>query len=965
MTPSPRAIRPSINGWNAEFLESEYLRWQRNPSGTPPDLAQFFQGFDLASSGTVGVTRGVGGVGGVGGGESDSSLNGSATLTGHSKVCEDRSQAAVANLIEAYRKLGHLCAAIDPFDRERPLPEPLSPQFHGLNEANLEEYFDAGSLSPDGSPITLRQIIEILDTTYCRSIGVEFSHVSDAQEWRWLADRMESTRNSPAFDKGQRAHILYQLHKAELFEKFCGKRYPGVKRFSLEGCESLIPLLDVLIEAAGEYEVVQCVMGMSHRGRLNVLTNIVGKTYDQIFTEFDDSWTEDAALGGGDVKYHRGYSANRVLRSGRNIWVCMASNPSHLESSVPVVMGRTRAKQAIACDTERRRVISIQIHGDAAFIAQGVVAESLNLSQLEGYTVGGTIHIIVNNQIGFTTGQEDARSTRYCTDIAKMLETPIFHVNAEDPEAVALVARLALDYRMAFHKDVFIDLQGYRLHGHNETDEAEFTQPLLYKEIKSKPSVLSAYAERLLAEKVISEVDREEIRLGLDEELDRAYSRIKVIPVDPIPDPGHRQWTGITGAFTFDPVETGVTQETLEEISAALGRWPTGFTPHDKLMKILGDRATRVKRDAPIDWGTAEALAYGSLLVDGTEVRLAGQDSRRGTFSHRHAALRDVTNASLYIPLNHIREPRVNKGEEMPAQATFSVYDSPLSEFACLGFEYGYSLASPGPLVIWEAQFGDFVNGAQVIIDQYMAAAEAKWQRWSGLTLLLPHGYEGQGPEHSSARLERFLKLTGGNNIQVCYPSTPAQFFHLIRRQAMRTFRKPLVVMSPKSLLRFPACTSQTADLTSGSFQEVLDDPQFAGKGTKKRARRVILCSGKVYYDLVARREATGRDDLSILRLEQIYPLHVELLKSILHSYPKELELVWVQEEPQNMGAWGHVFITLNLAEGWELPYIGRPASATPATGSHAMHAVQLDDFLSDAVAPLPTGAKAVHAGAH
>ena len=649
MTPSPKAIRPAVNGWNADFLEAQYHAWKADPGAVAEDLRQFFLGFDLAAAAPLGGRL---------------ASNGSAALhplaaPAPGRAAEDRAQSAVSNLIAAYRRFGHLCAAIDPFGRERPGPDELTPQHHGLRESDLERTFDAGSLSPDGSPLRLRDILDILDATYCRSVGVEYTHITSNEERTWLGERMESERNTPSFDKGTRAHILYQLHRAELFEKFCGKRYPGVKRFSLEGGDSLIPMLDAMIELAGEHGVIEVVMGMSHRGRLNVLTNIVGKTYEEIFTEFEDAWAEDAALGGGDVKYHRGYSAARVLRSGKHVWVCMASNPSHLEAVCPVVLGRCRAKQRLSGDAARNHHVPVLIHGDAAVIGQGVVAETLNLSQLRGYRVGGTVHFVVNNLIGFTTGEEDARSTRYCTDLAKAIDAPVFHVNAEDPDACVFVARLAFEYRMRFNKDVFIDLVCYRRHGHNETDEAMFTQPLLYEQIRKMPTVLSSYAERLTREKVIPQEDLERLRRSTDEGLDRAYEKTKKTPVDPTPAPGHRRWEGLTDRYSFDPIETGVKKGVLDEIARALSRWPESFTPHRKLVTILQERTQSVLEDKPIDWGTGEALAFGSLLCEGTLVRLTGQDCRRGTFSHRHAALRDMNDASIHVPLNHIREAGV------------------------------------------------------------------------------------------------------------------------------------------------------------------------------------------------------------------------------------------------------------------------------------------------------------------
>ncbi|MCA9310909.1 MAG: 2-oxoglutarate dehydrogenase E1 component, partial [Phycisphaerales bacterium] len=699
MSSAPQAVRPAINGWNAEYLDAQYARWRQDPTSVSEDMRQFFAGFDLAmqAAGGTPVVR--------------------EDLVGGTRASEDRAQAAVSSLIQHYREIGHLCAAIDPFGRERECPEALTPQYHGLDEADLDRTFNADTLAPDGTPMPLRDIISRLDETYCRSIGVEFGHMSSEQERLWLEGRMEGSRNHLEVSRAGRFHILYTLYRAELFERFCGKRYLGVKRFSLEGGESLIPMLDRIVESAGsDYGVRELVLGMSHRGRLNVLTNVVGKTYEQIFTEFDDAWNEeDALMGGGDVKYHRGFSSNRKLQSGKHIWLAMASNPSHLESAGAVVMGRCRAKQRMRGDKARQKVISLIIHGDAAIAGQGVVAEDFNLSQLQGYTVGGTIHVVINNLIGFTTGEEDARSTRYCTDVAKMIEAPIFHVNGEDPEAVVHVAQLALDYRMTFQKDVVIDLLCYRKHGHNETDEAAFTQPILYDLIKKKPTVLEVYADRLRRDGDISEADIEKIHSNLEEDLDRAYLAVKKTPVDPTPDPGARRWEGYSNKYTFEPVSTGVDLETLREISHAMGRWPEGFTPHRKLVKILEERGRIVDEDLPVDWAGGESLAVGSLLLDGAIVRFSGQDVRRGTFSHRHAVLRDMKTNETYCPLNHIRElgdPGTERDvgtideQGRPRQAKYCIYDSPLSEYSVLGFEYGFSLASPNMLVIWEAQFG-------------------------------------------------------------------------------------------------------------------------------------------------------------------------------------------------------------------------------------------------------------------
>ncbi|MCA9293910.1 MAG: 2-oxoglutarate dehydrogenase E1 component [Phycisphaerales bacterium] len=961
---APKPIDPAINGWNGAYLDEQYDRWKADPGSVSADLGSFFAGFDrgvrLGKSATVPL--------------STTPPPPGPTLNPLVRGGPDRLQAGVEALVRAYREFGHIAAQIDPFFRERPCPEELNPAFHGLTAADLDAQVEAPPLAPPGQAMPLSELIEALDETYCGTIGVETGHVTSRAERAWFFNRMEPMRNKPALTNPERAHLLYQLYRAETFEKFCGKRYPGVKRFSLEGCDSLIPLLDRMVERAGDaYDVQEIVFGMSHRGRINVLINVLGKMYEQVFTEFEDAWEEDAEAGGGDVKYHRGFSSNRILPSGKHVWLAMASNPSHLEAVGAVAMGRCRAKQRLKGDKERVQIFPIVMHGDGAAIGQGIVAETFNMSQLPGYTVGGTVHIVVNNLIGFTTGEADARSSRYCTDMAKMVEAPVLHVNAEDPEAVLWCADVALDYRMTFKKDIVIDLVGYRRHGHNETDEAMFTQPLLYAQIKNKPSLLKEYAERLHDEGILSDHDHEKIA-AIDKALDRAYANVRATPVDPTPDPGHRQWQGMSNAWTWEPGETAAPRELLHEVAHAISTWPETFTPHPKLARVLQDRTTSVLEGEAIDWATAEALAFGSLVCEGNIVRFSGQDCGRGTFSQRHAVLRDVETAEIYVPLNHIHELGLPNTEQdvgtldatgVPRQAKFCVYDSPLSEYSVLGFEYGFSLASPKILAVWEAQFGDFCNTAQVVIDQFISSAELKWARWSGLTLLLPHGYEGQGPEHSSARLERFLQLSAQQNMQVVYPSTPAQYFHVLRRQSRRSTRKPLIVMTPKSLLRLPACRSAIAELEQGQFHEVLDDPMFAQKAAdKKRVVRLILCSGKVYYDLVQRREETGRNDIAIVRVEQLYPLHNDLLADVRATYPAKAELVWVQEEPRNMGAYQHMVITCGEELGWQFGYAGRPYSATPATGSPQKHQEQLEEFLTAAIGPKSTGAPKKGAGA-
>jgi 2-oxoglutarate dehydrogenase E1 component len=755
----------------------------------------------------------------------------------------------------------------------------------------------------------------------------------------------------------QKRHILEQLLNAEEFENFLQKRYADQKRFSLEGSESTIPFLDQLISGAADTGVEEIVLGMAHRGRLNVLNNIMGKTYEQIFTEFEDN---EGSNDGGDVKYHRGYSGTRTTSSGKVVHMAMSSNPSHLESVDAVVQGRCRAKQRLRGDLERARVIPVLIHGDGALPGQGVVAEVLNLAYLDGYKVGGTLHVVINNLVAFTTSPEDGRSTHYCTDIAKMIAAPVFHVNGEDPEAVIATAQISVEYRQKFKRDVFVDLYCYRKYGHNEQDEATFTQPLLYALIRKKASVLKVYAEKLLAEGVIAESDMTEIRRRLDEALNRAQAAAQKTPYDPTIDPGGDRWRGMTGEYSHQPADTAVSMDVLKEVCTALGTVPEGFNLNPKLKGLLSGRANLPQTKA-VSYADCETLAYGTLLLEGTAVRVSGQDVRRGTFSHRHAVLRDTQTGEPYMPLNHMREVG-RPGTDMPPgslsldghprQSLLCVHDSPISEYSILGFEYGYSLADPNMLVLWEAQFGDFYNGAQIMVDQYLASGEIKWDRWSGVVLLLPHGYEGAGPEHSSARLERFLLLCANDNIEVVYPSTGPQMFHLLRRQVRRKFRKPLICLTPKSMLR--VATGSIDELVTGRFQEVIDDPKFAGGASAKDVKRVVLCSGKVYFELADRRDKIGRGDIAIVRVEQFYPLHAAALKDIINRYPKNAELVWCQEEPRNAG--GYLYMDdcvrnqLGIAK---LGYIGREASATPAVGSKHAHKDQQEAVIAKAIGPL------------
>jgi 2-oxoglutarate dehydrogenase E1 component len=802
--------------------------------------------------------------------------------------------------------------------------ELLEPSAFGLEDADLDRVFYSYITDPPYA--TLRQLIQALRETYCRKIGVEYMHIRNPQVRKWLQERMEPIRNLPQYDLKKKRRIILKLNAAELFETFLSTHYVGQKRFSLEGGEMLIPLLDAVIERSGQYGVREIVMGMPHRGRLNVLANILNKPYGMIFGEFEENLPETVA-GDGDVKYHLGFSADHITVDKQSIHLSLTPNPSHLEAVNPVVEGRVRAKQRRFKDVDRKLGIPILIHGDAAFAGQGLVAETLNLSQLPGYKTGGTIHIVVNNQIGFTTAPAEGRSTRYCTDVAKMIEVPIFHVNGEDPEAVVYVGELALDFRQTFGQDVVIDMVCYRRHGHNEGDEPAFTQPLMYGKIKDRISVRELYTESLVMSGELSTEEAETIAETFGEKMQEVFDEVRDGKVPQRADqPGFAgAWKGLTSRYSFAPVETGVPYETLQEVTAALARTPEGFHVNPKIERLIAGRVKTMEARGAVDWAFAEALAFGSLLTERTPVRLSGQDSRRGTFSQRHAVLVDFQTGERYVPLNHVSAD----------QAELCVYDSLLSEAAVLGFDYGYSLDEPHMLILWEAQFGDFANGAQVIIDQFIASAESKWGRASGLVMLLPHGYEGQGPEHSSARLERFLALCAEDNIQVVNASTPSQYFHLLRRQVRRDFRKPLVVMTPKSLLRNKAAVSPVDQLTVGRFHEVLDDRTDA----PDRVRRVLVCSGKVYYDLMARREESGRSrEVAIVRLEQFYPWPAEALKAALGRYRGAREWVWVQEESQNMGGWTFVAPRLQELMGFPFQYVGRDASASPATGSHRVH---------------------------
>jgi 2-oxoglutarate dehydrogenase E1 component len=889
---------------NLDAIEAVYQQWRQDPDSVDESWRYFFDGFEL------GMGR-------------------------PAPAPDGSSQNDIVRLIFAYRDLGHFLAHLDPLSDPRTSHPLLELDQFGFTQADLDRTFITSPFI-GLRQATLRELIQALRETYCRTIGVEYMHIQDTRIRHWLQARMEPRRNHPNFDHAQKMRILKNLQYAELFERFLQTRYTGQKRFSLEGAETLIPILETVVEKAPDFGICEIVLGMAHRGRLNVLANILRKPYEEIFAQFEDKYLPDSMDGDGDVKYHLGFSSDRVNSRGDRVHLSLSPNPSHLEAVDPVVEGRTRAKQNHFGDVERKRGIPLLVHGDAAFAGQGLVAETLNLSQLAGYTTGGTIHVIVNNQIGFTTAPSDARSTTYCTDVGKMIQVPIFHVNAEDPEAAAYVAELALEFRQTFNRDVIIDMFCYRRHGHNEGDDPSYTQPIMYSKIRNRSSLSMVYTERLVLTGDLTVAESEALTSKFEGKLQAALDEVKTGPQQYATMHGFEgHWKGLNSHYTHTAVDTGVPEETLRSIADGLVHVPDNFMVHPKVAAIFqGWRQDLIDRK-PIFWPFAELLCFGSLLLEGTPVRLSGQDSRRGTFSQRHSVLYDARTGEPYAPLNALA----------PEQARFDVYDSLLSEAAVLGFEFGYSLDSPDALVLWEAQFGDFANGAQVIIDQFVVSSESKWQRDSGLVMLLPHGYEGQGPEHSSARFERYLQLCAEDNIQVCYPSTPAQHFHVLRRQMKRNFRKPLILMTPKSLLRDKAAVSSVAELVSDRFHEVLDDTVV----DPARVRRVVLCSGKVSYDLFKQRDQDDARDIAIIRVEQFYPFPEETLLRTLARFRKAKEWVWAQEESQNMGAWSFMEPRLRALD-FAVAYVGRDASASPATGSLQVHRREQKELVEAAI---------------
>jgi 2-oxoglutarate dehydrogenase E1 component len=913
-------------GTNAPFVEELYEQYLIDPNSVPKAWRSYFDALQSAPGAAHEVAHS----------QIQRAFAALPKMAASSAMSPDaeleRKQVFVLQLINAHRFLGVRVANLDPLARHaKPVVAELDPAHYGLSETDMDTTFDTGSLV-GGARMTLREILKLLRQTYCGSIGAEYMYISDVAQKRWIQNRLESVRGLAGYDAAQRRRILELLTAAETLERYLHTKFVGQKRFSLEGGETAIPLLEHLLQRAGAQGVQETVIGMAHRGRLNVLVNILGKLPSMLFAEFEGIHAEH--LTSGDVKYHQGFSAD-IGTPGGELHVALAFNPSHLEIVNPVVEGSVRARQHRLKDFDGSKVIPILLHGDAAFAGQGVVMETLAMSQTRGYRTGGTVHIITNNQIGFTASDmRDVRSSTYCSDVAKMIDAPIFHVNADDPDAVLLITEIALDYRMQFNKDVVIDLVCFRKLGHNEQDEPLVTQPFMYRFIRQHPGTRALYALRLEEQGVIQPGEADAMIAAYRKAMDEGRNSIQ-----PALEKGSGKttvdWTPFKRDVPWDvAVATAVPLERLQQLAIPLTTVPENFVLHSRVQKIVEDRIAMARGDLPLDWGMAENLAYATLLSEGYPVRLSGQDTQRGTFFHRHATWHDQNrrewNVGAYTPLQHIS----------PEQADFVVIDSLLSEEAVLGFEYGYATAEPDSLVLWEAQFGDFANGAQVVIDQFIASGEVKWGRLCGLVMLLPHGYEGQGAEHSSGRIERYLQLCADYNIQVCIPSTPAQMFHLLRRQMLRPYRKPLIVFTPKSLLRSKDAASPLAELTQGHFQPVIAE---ADKLDNKKVRRIIACSGKVYYELLAARRAKGIQDMAIIRIEQLYPFPHDDFAAQIAAYPKATELVWCQEEPGNQGAWHRIqhYLLRHLRKGMRLDYALRPSSAAPAAGYLAVHQEQ------------------------
>jgi 2-oxoglutarate dehydrogenase E1 component len=898
-------------------IDEMYRLFQKDPSSVDESWKEFFDGFEFARTNYV-----------------LNGKNGKPVSSNQSVIPENvQKEFNVINLINGYRTRGHLFTKTNPVRERRQYTPTLEIENFNLSSADLETVFHSGSLIGVG-PAKLKDIIAHLEQTYCASIGAEYKYIRSPEIVNWLENKMEGSKNVPHFTIEQKRRILRKLNEAVAFENFVHTKFVGQKRFSLEGCETLIPALDAVIESGAELGIKEYVIGMSHRGRLNVLSNILGKTHEEIFEEFEGLEYDELGFA-GDVKYHLGYSSDVETGSGKKIHLSVAPNPSHLEAVDPVVQGIVRSKIENTPGGDENMIAPILIHGDAAVAAQGVVYEVIQMSLLRAYRTGGTIHLVVNNQIGFTTNYIDARSSTYCTDVAKVTLSPVFHVNADDVEALVYTIQLALEYRQKFHRDVFIDILGYRKYGHNEGDEPRFTQPLLYKAIAAHPDARKIYNEKLLSQGEVEANLAREMEVSFKSMLEKSLDTARKAKEKHVKSFLEGNWKGLrlaTGDDFKKSPETGVDKNVLNEIGKKITELPSDKKFFNKTVRLFEDRKKMVS-EGRFDWAMGELLAYGSLLKEGFPVRFSGQDVERGTFSHRHAVVQVEDSEEQYVPLNNIDKK----------QAPFGIYNSLLSEYAVLGFEYGFASATPNSLVIWEAQFGDFFNGAQIIIDQYLSSAEDKWNRMNGIVLLLPHGYEGQGAEHSSGRIERFLNLCAGNNMNVLNCSTPANFFHALRRQLHRPFRKPLIVFTPKSLLRHPRCVSKIDELSTGSFLEIIDD----STAKAEKISRVLVCSGKIYYELLEQKEKDQADHIAIVRLEQLYPLPVEQLQKLKTKYKNAKEWIWIQEEPVNMGAWSYLLRVATPV----IPFtaITRPESASPATGSYKAHEREQRSLIADA----------------
>ena len=921
-----------LSGENALFLEELYQTFRKDARLVPPEWSHYFQQLEL-SNGAQNVSNGAKPTLGLS--HPSKSRQAPHSATSHTIDYKD---VGVQSLTESYRRFGNLAAKLDPLGLQKKNRKLLELEHYGLSANDLEREFS--SPLPGLKRAKLTDIIRRLEASYCDSIGIEYAYIRNTEERDWLEERMEAVENSHTLDLAVRRRLYEKLVQAETFEKFLAQKYVGKKRFSIEGCEGFIPLLDRAIEQAAGLGVKCIVMGMAHRGRLNVLVNIMQKPTGLIFAEFDENYDPET-LDYADVKYHLGYSFDRPTLRGQSIHLSLAFNPSHLEAVNPVVLGSIRARQTKHQDSQGKAFMPIIVHGDAAFMGQGVVAETLNLCNLAGYSVGGSLHVLINNQIGFTTLPPESRSTEFATDLAKGFQIPIFHVNADDPEAIYRATNLSLEYRQRFSKDVIIDLIGYRRLGHNETDEPAFTQPLMYAKIKKHPTAVQVYRKKLLEYPDIAEEDLQFIEKGCRAGLEDTFNAARIKKTPMAVDTMKGAWADFTNKTPDSQPKEKLLDKQLEHTAQALTQMPSDFHLHPKLKRLLDNRKKMYKGEIAVDWGFAESLAFGSILENKHNIRISGQDVKRGTFSHRHCVLVDIETGKEYLPLNHISDK----------QGHLEAHNSPLSEFSVLGFEYGYTLADPHSMVIWEAQFGDFANGAQIIFDQFICSSEVKWQRLSGLVVLLPHGYEGQGPEHSSARLERFLQLCANQNIQVCNCSTPAQYFHLLRRQILCKFRKPLIIMTPKSLLRLSEAGSHISEIRKGSFQEFLyakkDPPANA-----KKVERILLCSGKIYYELESYRLKQKRENVRIGRVEQLYPFPREQLQEFLQLYSNVREVFWVQEGPINQGGWYYIenYLKELLGSQQKLSCVARPESASPAAGLLKVHQKEQIELLAKAI---------------